>query len=178
MERVLMRPDTGMGHYLRDVVYGCLDGCITTFAVVAGVAGAHLSPFVALALGLANLLADGIAMGAGNYLGLKSELEQNGGSVAQEMPWRHGAATFAAFVVAGSVPLAAYLIPWPDDTARLAAAGVVAAIVLAGIGAARARFITHRAPWKQGLEMLVIGGAAGAAAFGIGALVGAYGKAG
>jgi vacuolar iron transporter family protein len=61
------------GTYIRDLVYGANDGIITTFAVVAGVAGASLSATVVLILGFANLLADGLAMALGNYLGTKSE---------------------------------------------------------------------------------------------------------
>jgi hypothetical protein len=33
-------PQRGLGHYLRDVVYGASDGVITTTAVIAGTAGA------------------------------------------------------------------------------------------------------------------------------------------
>lgn len=58
---------------LRDVVYGAIDGSVTTFAIVAGVAGAGLSPFVIIALGLANVLADGFSMAAGNYSATKVE---------------------------------------------------------------------------------------------------------
>ena len=58
---------------LRDVVYGAIDGSVTTFAIVAGVAGAGLSPFVIIALGLANVLADGFSMAAGNYSATKAE---------------------------------------------------------------------------------------------------------
>ena len=49
-------------HYLGEFVYGGIDGCVTTFAVVAGAAGAHLDAKVTLILGLANLFADGFAM--------------------------------------------------------------------------------------------------------------------
>ena len=59
--------------YLRDMIYGAIDGAVTTFAIVAGVAGAGLSVGVILALGLANLLADGFSMAAGNYSGTKAE---------------------------------------------------------------------------------------------------------
>lgn len=58
---------------LRDAVYGAIDGSVTTFAIVAGVAGAGLSPFIIVALGLANVLADGFSMAAGNYSGTKAE---------------------------------------------------------------------------------------------------------
>src|SRR3954466_878228 len=107
------RPPKGIGHYLRDMIFGALDGVITTMAVVAGASGAQLGARVALILGVANLIGDGISMGASNYLGLKSEIEQMGGDVRDEAPWRHGLATIAAFVAAGAVPLLAYALPRP-----------------------------------------------------------------
>ncbi len=61
------------GKYIGDLIYGANDGIITTFAVIAGSFGASLAPMVIIILGFANLLADGISMGAGNYLGKKSE---------------------------------------------------------------------------------------------------------
>lgn len=65
----------GSAQYLGDLVYGGLDGIITTFAVVSGVAGADLGVGVILILGLANLLADGFSMATGAYLSTKSEQE-------------------------------------------------------------------------------------------------------
>ncbi|WP_417673548.1 VIT1/CCC1 transporter family protein [Roseibium sp.] len=59
--------------YLRDWVYGGIDGAVTTFAVVAGAVGANLSTPIILILGLANLLADGFSMAAANYSGTKTE---------------------------------------------------------------------------------------------------------
>lgn len=62
-------------NYLRDWIYGGIDGTITTFAIVAGVIGANLPGSVVLVLGLANLVADGFAMGAGNYSATKAEVD-------------------------------------------------------------------------------------------------------
>ncbi|HEY3055295.1 MAG TPA: VIT1/CCC1 transporter family protein [Thermoanaerobaculia bacterium] len=62
--------------YLRDWVYGGIDGSVTTFAVVAGVVGAHLSPEVILILGVANLLGDGFSMAASNYSGTRTERQE------------------------------------------------------------------------------------------------------
>lgn len=62
-------------HYLGEFVYGGIDGSVTTFAVVAGAAGAGLGSDVVLILGFANLLADGFAMSVGAYLSSKSEQE-------------------------------------------------------------------------------------------------------
>jgi len=62
-------------NYLRDWIYGGIDGSVTTFAVVSGVAGAQLSPRIILIMGFANLIADGFSMAASNYLGTKAEDE-------------------------------------------------------------------------------------------------------
>ena len=61
--------------YLGNLVYGGLDGIITTFAVVSGVVGAELNASIILILGLANLLGDGFSMATGAYLSSKSEKE-------------------------------------------------------------------------------------------------------
>ncbi len=75
---------TSAGGYLRDAVYGANDGIITTFAVVAGVAGADLSAAVVLILGFANLLADGFSMAMSNYLGEKSNRDYVAAERARE----------------------------------------------------------------------------------------------
>ena len=62
--------------YLREFVYGGIDGSVTTFAVVAGSAGANLDPSIIIILGFANLFADGFSMSVGNYLSSKSDIEQ------------------------------------------------------------------------------------------------------
>lgn len=61
---------------LSDWVFGAIDGSITTFAIVAGVVGAGLSAGVVVVLGIANLLADGVSMGAGRYVGAQADLER------------------------------------------------------------------------------------------------------
>jgi len=61
--------------YLGEFVYGGIDGSVTTFAVVAGSAGAGLESSIVLILGFANLIADGFAMSVGSYLSTKSEKE-------------------------------------------------------------------------------------------------------
>lgn len=62
-------------NYLKDFIYGSIDGTVTTFAIVSGVVGADLSNKVILILGFANLLADGFSMAVSNYLGTKAEEE-------------------------------------------------------------------------------------------------------
>ena len=62
--------------YIRDWVYGGVDGAVTTFAIVSGVVGAGYSTDVIVILGIANLVGDGFSMAAGNYLGTRSEQQQ------------------------------------------------------------------------------------------------------
>jgi len=59
--------------YLHNWVLGGIDGAVTTFAIVAGIAGAGLSHGIIIILGIANLIADGISMAAGNFSGVKAE---------------------------------------------------------------------------------------------------------
>lgn len=62
--------------YIGEFVYGGIDGSVTTFAVVAGAAGAQLDSAVVIILGFANLIADGFAMSVGSYLSTKSEKQK------------------------------------------------------------------------------------------------------
>jgi VIT1/CCC1 family predicted Fe2+/Mn2+ transporter len=214
------------------MVYGGLDGIITTFAVVSGVAGAELGTPVILILGLANLFADGFSMGVGAFLSLKSEKEYYDrerrreawevdhypegernelreiyrargyseedaeglveiqtrdrerwvdammvhelGLLADERkPVRSGATTFAAFALAGVVPLLVYLLafalPVPAG-AMFPVSIVLTGLTLFALGAAKVR-ITGLSAWRSGLEMLAVGGLAAAVAYGIGALL-------
>lgn len=161
-------------HYIRDLVYGANDGVITTFAVIAGVTGGTLSPVTVLVLGVANLIADGLSMGVGNYLGIRSDERVREAQRLPEQeafPIRHGVATFVAFVVAGSVPLLPYI--FSGGTAdRFVLATILSLAVLFLVGAVRAR-VGAGTWWGNGLEMLGLGVIVGAVAYYAGALVAA-----
>jgi VIT1/CCC1 family predicted Fe2+/Mn2+ transporter len=71
-----------LGHlqdYLKQLVFGGNDGIVTTFAIVAGFAGAQsegvaqIGGLAVLVFGLANLFADAVSMGLGEFLSLRSE---------------------------------------------------------------------------------------------------------
>lgn len=158
-------------HYLKDLVYGANDGIITTFAVVAGVAGAQLDARIVLILGFANLLADGFSMGASNFLSIRSDeavRHTSGLAVLEPFPGRHSIATFAAFVVAGCVPLLSYVVVGPADP--FVTAVVLTLATLFVVGALRS-LVTGLRWWWSGLEMLFIGSLAAAVAYGVGAFV-------
>ncbi len=218
------------GTYIKDFVYGANDGIVTTFAVVAGVAGAGLSSKVVLILGFANLIADGISMAVGNYIGTKSEqqyakterhveeweiahipeeeqaevreiyrrkglkgeeLEQVVNAVTSHKriwvdtmmveelglvpqvelgdPRKPALATFIAFVSAGAVPLVPFIFGLSGQRGFLFSL-VMAGVTLFIVGACRV-FITRAKWFKSGLEVFIVGAMAGAAAYGVGALI-------
>ena len=62
------------GYIIKSVVLGGLDGIITTFAIVCAVAGSgELGSKVVIMMGVANLVADAISMGLGDYLSERAE---------------------------------------------------------------------------------------------------------
>jgi vacuolar iron transporter family protein len=171
--------------YIKSIVYGGLDGIITTFAIVAGVAGASLSANIVLILGFANLIADGISMAAGDYLSTKSEIESHKNKQIfkkklrklmrindlEKSPVKSSMITFMAFVIFGLVPLLAYVIQFfsPYEGAFFISI-VLTAIALFSLGSLKCK-ITNKGFVKSGFETLLIGGVAAGAAFYIGYLI-------
>ena len=155
-------------HYIKDIVFAANDGIITTFAVVAGARGAGLSALTVLALGFANLAADGLSMAVGNYLGIKSERAAELGADFAERgeslhAARHAAVTWVSFAAAGLVPLLPYLFALPTR-ASFWLATALAALTLYTVGALRT-LVTKQSAWWSGAEMLLIGILAGGTAF-------------
>jgi VIT1/CCC1 family predicted Fe2+/Mn2+ transporter len=110
-------------------------------------------------------------MGASNFLSIRSDeavREEQGLAPREPHAARHGAATFLAFLVVGVVPLLAYLLPGVPRTFVTAATGTLATLFL--VGAARS-LVTVKRWWAAGAEMLVVGAAAAAVAYGIGGFV-------
>lgn len=163
--------------YLRDLVFGAVDGAVTTFAIVAGAVGANLGGGIVLVLGVANLIADGFSMAVSDYLGTDADQAQP----TKRQPARDGdpdprgaaLATFLAFVIVGAVPLlpfAVHLVSpsligeplWPSTA--------MTALAFLGIGIAKAR-ATARPVWRGAAETLVLGGGAASLAFVVGWLL-------
>ncbi|MBI2098222.1 MAG: VIT1/CCC1 transporter family protein [Candidatus Wildermuthbacteria bacterium] len=154
------------GMYIGALVYGANDGIVTTFAVVAGAAGALLSPGVIVILGFVNLIADGFSMGASNFLAIRAEREMAKQPRGLATPFQHGLVTFGAFVIAGIVPIIPYLFRFPG-TQQFIFSSALAAAMFFSVGAART-YITKGSFLKAGLEMLAIGVVASSVAYGMG----------
>lgn len=156
-------------HYVADLIYGTNDGILTTFAIVAGVSGGELSSSAVLIVGIANLFADGLSMGVGNYLSIRaheSALEAQGLPEQEAYPLRHGFATFLAFAVAGSIPLVPYLIPGLES--RFLLSTLMALVAQFSVGALRS-VVTSGRWWATGLEMLGLGVVVAVVAYATGA---------
>lgn len=160
-------------HYIRDLVYGANDGLITTFAVVAGVVGGGLSPRTLLIIGAANLIADGLSMGVGNYLSIRaneSALAAQKRLEQEASPARHGLATLLAFVAAGAVPLAPFAVGFVEHGFVWSVA--LTFLTMFVVGALRG-LVTIERWWMAGIEMLLLGMAVALAAYGSGLVVAA-----
>lgn len=159
---------------LRDSVFAANDGLITTFAIIAGSTGAKFPARVVLILGLVNLLADGISMGSGNYLGVKSEIDYEKAKGKRidngNLPLKHGIITFATFGFVGFLPLIPYAF---DVSPKFELSLIIVGTVLFLIGTLRGK-LTKKGWFSSGTEMLVVGGFAALVAYIVGFLANKY----
>jgi VIT1/CCC1 family predicted Fe2+/Mn2+ transporter len=156
---------------IKALMYGASDAIITTFAVVAGAAGAGLELRAVVILGLANLLADGLSMGVGDFLGERAEVLSNSHSLHRPL-WLTSVATALSFVAAGSLPLIPYVLSWLglfeiSSGHSLFVSVLATATSLFLVGCLRT-LVTGRVWWKNGLEVLLLGGLAASVAYGVG----------
>jgi VIT1/CCC1 family predicted Fe2+/Mn2+ transporter len=161
-------------NYLPEFVYGSIDGTVTTFAIIAGIAGAQLDSGIVLILGFSNVLADGFSMASSNYLSEESHKDQNqniGSIDTHGTPWKMALATFVSFVVVGSIPLIAYVVEhfYPDLIQNVFyTASVLTLITFFFIGLIRGR-VAHASSFKTALQTCLIGIFAALVAYLVGA---------
>lgn len=136
--------------YLPEFVYGSTDGVITTFAIISGVAGAKLSPYIVLILGISNVLADGFSMAVSSYLSEKTKEGTNALIVA--------IVTFMSFIAMGIIPITPFLIFRKNSNFVFKISYILTALSLFTIGAVKSGFI-------GGMETLIIGGIASIIAY-------------
>ncbi len=159
--------------YLKEFVYGAIDGTVTTFAIVSGVVGANLSPTIVLVLGLANVLADGFSMASSNFLSEKSEQTLRHGidvSQGSKAPLKTAAITFFSFIIVGFIPLfpfaLAFVIPAVTPY-QFGLSIALTALAFIGIGAVRGIVTRHHA-LRSAIETLLVGSLAALISFGVG----------
>lgn len=85
-----------------EMIYGGIDGLVTTFAVVAGSIWAWFSYQIVVILGIANLVADGLSMGIGAYLSDRTRSSEPKEAIMA------GWYTFLSFAIVWLAPLLPY----------------------------------------------------------------------
>lgn len=153
----------------RDTILSANDGIITTFAVVAGAQGAKLDNNIVILLGLANLIADAISMSSGNFLGVESEneiIKEKTKSKIHLSPFKSAILTFAAFTLAGSIPLIPYIF-FKEEATVFETSIFMVLVSLIGLGFLRGT-VTSRHKFKTIVETILVGGVAAVAAYSIG----------
>ena len=220
--------------YLPEMVYGSIDGIVTTFAVVAGASGAGLGINVILILGVSNLVADGLSMSIGSFLSKKSEIDNYNKHVKIEewemdhlpekerkevediyrdkgfsgaelqmvvnritanravwldtmmkdelgmmketkSPFKCGVSTFGAFVVAGAIPLVAFVLTLLNGASfnPFLVSSIFTLIAFILIGVAK-NGVTH-AGWVRSIgETVLLGAVAALAAYLLGHVLEQY----
>tara|TARA_Y100000310_G_scaffold39747_2_gene37274 strand:- start:2021 stop:2575 length:555 start_codon:yes stop_codon:yes gene_type:complete len=163
-----------IGNSLKSTVYGGLDGIITTFAIVAGVAGASLEASIVLILGFANLIADGFSMAASDYLSTKSENRYYHTKKLHHLetphsPTKSGLTTFISFIIFGFIPLFTYVFIFISKATfnPFPIAIILTAIALFILGTVKCK-LTKKNWLTSGIETLFIGGIAATAAYLVG----------
>jgi VIT1/CCC1 family predicted Fe2+/Mn2+ transporter len=159
--------------YLPEFVFGGMDGSITTFAVVAGSIGASLSSLVVLALGFANLFADGFSMSVASYSSAKSRNEMLKNPEKNEL--KTGIATFLSFFAMGFIPLISFVLAALIKNSYLVSNQFTFSFVLTGlafliIGWYRGE-VTGKHKLRTSIETFAIGEVAALLAFGVGYVV-------
>ena len=98
------------GGWLRPAVFGAMDGLVSNFALIAGVAGGGVSPRVIVLAGLAGLAAGAFSMAAGEYTSVAAQAESAEAEIAKERdelrtnPFGEEAELAATYVARGVSP--------------------------------------------------------------------------
>ena len=158
-----------LARHMRGIVFGGMDGILTTFALLAAVAGSGgTSPALTLVIGISTVLADGLSMGAGEYLSAKAEAEiATGGDAEETTLLEKGFAMFVAFTLFGAMPLLGFLLAElisSSGTQHFTLSVVITAVTLFTLGTVKSTFGAG-VWWESGAEVTGIGGAAACVAF-------------
>ncbi len=145
------------------IVYGGVDGTISTFAVVAGAFGGGLEVSSIFILGVASLVADGFSMAVGSFFAAESSKSKH--------PKAIGLRTFLSFVLLGSILLLPYLFSVlgldASSGSLFTAALVLAVLTFAFIGALKSH-VEGSTKIRGAFEVVVLGVIAAIIAYALG----------
>ena len=144
-------------NYLPQMVYGAVDGTVTTFAVVAGATGGELSNKTIIIMWLANLFADGASMSISAYLSARSEKQ------SKKSPLSIALWTLAAFIIVGFTPMIAYVF----DVGSFQLSCLMTGLAFLGIGMIK-WYLSRTSMIVSGLQTLGLWTFAALIAYGVG----------
>ena len=145
-----------MSSVLRPSILGGVDGVITSFAIVAGAHSGGFGTNVVFLLGLSSVAADGLSMGVSEYL---STVSSNG----QRRAVGQGVSCFLSFVCNGVVPIVLYLAV----SGKVLSVAMFSLVQLMVLGSLRS-YVSRENILVGLLQTSVLGGFAGAVAYGVG----------
>lgn len=152
--------------FLPQIIFGGIDGLVTTFAVVAGAAGASLSVQTIIILGFANLVADGFSMSVGSFLSKQTEMDM-AKLDNQNLPFFEGLATFLSFNIIGLIPLLAFILPFTSNysnNSKFIISAILTLIAFVVIGYFKSK-VSNKSMLKGIGETVLLGGIAASLAF-------------
>lgn len=154
--------------YLGDTILGGIDGCITTFAIIASASGAGFSGMVAIILGIANLLADGYSMAISNFHATKSQREifaqeERAGKMDAPQPLYAALSTFLAFILVGFLPLIPFFF-FSETQISFWVSTLIACATFFTIGTVKGA-LTNKSLLLSGLSTFFTGGTAALLAY-------------
>lgn len=138
------------------MVYGAVDGTVTTFAVVAGATGGELSNKTIIILGLANLFADGASMSISAYLAARSE------KIGKKTPLSIALWTLSAFIIVGFTPM----IPYVFDIGSFTLSCLMTGVAFFSIGLVK-WIVSNITPLFSAIQTFVLGAIAALIAYGV-----------
>jgi vacuolar iron transporter family protein len=151
-----------MSQQISNIVYGGIDGTITTFAVMAGAIGSNVTGITVAIIALASLFSDGFSMGVSSYESVIDEKIED--------PIIKGLVTFISFVAIGMIPIMVYYYYQDEDNStRFNATTISAMITLFLIGMFK-EFTTDKDTnalelFGSGLKTMVLGALASGIAY-------------
>ena len=141
---------------LRPSILGGVDGVITSFAIVAGSHSGGFGTNVVFLLGVSSVAADGLSMGVSEYLSTVSTDGQRR-AIAQ------GVSCFLSFVCNGIVPIVLYILV----SGKVVSVAMFSLVQLMILGSLRS-YVSKENVLIGLLQTSLLGGAAGAVAYGVG----------
>jgi vacuolar iron transporter family protein len=143
------------------MVYGAVDGTVTTFAIVAGATGGDLTSATIIILGFANLFADGVSMSVSAYLSARSDTST---SSVSKNPFSIALWTLVSFIGIGFIPL----MPFVFGIGTFTLSCMLTGIAFLFIGSMKGLVSRTSIPFSA-LQTLALGTLAALIAYGVGA---------